>query len=69
MDQPDLENYETINYESSNFFNKDPKYSWMFTSQISNMTMKNRNIILDYTYKEFLQIDTLIMDFGERFKT
>lgn len=66
MDPFDLENYETIMYESSMNFNKDPRYSWLFCSPFSNVTMKNRNIILDISGKEYIQIDSLVMDFGER---
>jgi len=68
MDNNDLEDYETVNYEAVNNFNKDPKYSWLFCSETSNMTMKHRNILLDSTKKEYIQVDLLVMDFGERFE-
>jgi len=66
MDPYDLESYETIMYESLMNFNKDLRYSWLFFSPFSNVTMKNRYILLDLSGNEYIQIDSLVMDLGER---
>lgn len=62
-----LENYEKIEYESSNSSSwNNPKFSWLFVNASSNISMRNRNVLLDSSGKEYIQIDSLFIDFGDR---
>ena len=66
MEEYNLEAYEPIEYQFQQAYNrKDSRYAWLFSSRNTNLTMKNRNIYLDSTGKEFIQIDTLVVDLGD----